>query len=71
MNRTVYIPECIDEKLALKILKTELIGTDYVHTGVYSPYQLNALLVKNILEKYIKADVELLDGKVYGDGGEQ
>ena len=69
-HRTVYIPECIDEKLALKILKTELIGTDYVRTGVYSPYQLNALLVKDILDKYIEVDVELLDGKVYGDGNE-
>lgn len=67
MNRTVFIPECIDEKLALKILKTELLGVDYVITGVCSPYQANAMVVRDILEKHTQVDVELLDGRVYGD----
>lgn len=67
MSRTVFIPECIDEKLALKILKNELLGIDYVRIGVYSPYQINAMVVRDILEKHTKVDVELLDGRVYGD----
>jgi hypothetical protein len=67
MSRTVFIPECIDEKLALKILKTELLGVDYVHVGVYSPYQANAMVVRDILDKHTQADVKLLDGRVYGD----
>ena len=70
MSRTVFIPECIDEQLALKILKTELLGVDYVITGVHSPYQINAMVVRDILNKHTQADVELLDGKVYGDGNE-
>lgn len=67
MSRTVFIPECIDEQLALKILKTELLGVDYVITGVCSPYQINAMVVRDILDKHTQADITLLDGRVYGD----
>ena len=71
MSRTVFIPECIDEQLALKILKTEMLGTDYIITGVCSPYQANAMVVRDILEKHTNSDVTLLDGRVYGDVDER
>lgn len=65
---TVFIPECIDKELALKILTAELLGTNYVCCeGVCSPYQANAMVVRDILEKYTELEVKILSGKVYGD----
>lgn len=70
MSRTVFIPESIDEKLALKILTTELLGVDKVFVGTYAPYQINAFAVRAIVEKYTEAEVNLLDGRVYGNSSD-
>lgn len=67
-NKMVFIPECINTELALKILTAELLGTNYVCCeGVCSPYQANAMVVRDILERYANVEVKILDGRVYGD----
>ena len=67
----IYIPESIDEKLAFKILSKELMKSEPIECPVIcSEKERNARVVKDILEKHIKADVDLLDGRIYGDGNE-
>ena len=67
-KKTVFIPEYINEKLALKILTDQLLGIDYVCCDCScSGYQANALIVRDILEKYTKVEVKIISGKVYGD----
>lgn len=67
-KKTVFIPDMIDEKLALKILVNELLSPDYIYCDTTcSEKQANALIVKDILLKHTTTEVKLLDGKVYGD----
>ena len=67
----IYIPESIDEKLAFEILSKELMRSEPIKCPIIcSEKERNARVVKDILEKYIKADVDLLDGRIYGDGNE-
>lgn len=67
MKKTVFIPDAIDEKLALKILTTELLGTKYICCDcTCSGHQANAMIVRDILAKYLNIKAELLVGRVYG-----
>ena len=71
-KKTVFVPQCIDAELALKILTDQLLGTDYVCCdSVCSPYQANAMVVRDVLYKYTGCEVVLLDGKVYGDDNDR
>lgn len=68
MSKTVYIPDSIDANLALKILTNELLGNDYICCDCScSGNQANAMIVRDILKKYTKVEVKLLDGRVYGE----
>lgn len=67
-KKTVFIPECINEKLALKILTAELLGTNYICCdSTCSGHQANAMIVRDILERYANVEVKILDGRVYGE----
>lgn len=71
MNKIVCMPDSINAKLALKILTNELLGCDYICCECScSGNQANAMIVRDILKKYSKVEVKLLDGKVYGESEE-
>ena len=66
-KKTVFIPDCIDWKKAINILTNQLLGSDYICCPTCSSYQANAMIVRDILERYANVEVKILDGRVYGD----
>lgn len=67
MTNTIFIPDNITAAVAIKILTSELLGANYVCCDCScSNQQANAMIVRDILAKYLNIKAELLVGRVYG-----
>ena len=67
MTNTIFIPDNIPAAVAIQILTSELLGANYVCCDCScSGHQANAMIVRDILAKYLNTKVELLNGRVYG-----
>ena len=68
MNDIVYIPDVVTSEKAIRILIDQLLGKDYICCdSPCSGYQANAMIVRDIIEKYTKSKCVVISRKDYGE----